>query len=693
MTRHEAHERIKKLCTEINYHRYLYHVLDRQEISDAALDSLKHELAKLETEFPDLVTPDSPTQRVGGKPLPGFKKIRHSVPMLSLNDAFSEEELAEWETRIKKLLPPSALRGPHALEYFAEIKVDGFAISLIYENGILKTGSTRGDGITGEDVTQNCKTIDSIPLQLHEVNIFEKQPEIKKILHDFPRVKHAVSHIPRLFEVRGEVYMAKKAFKLVNHEQKKRGLPLFANPRNSAAGSVRQLDSKITASRKLDFLAYDLVTDLGQETHEEEHLIAKLFGFKTVEHTTRCANQERVIAFWKDILARREKLPLQIDGIVIQVNNGSLFERLGIVGKAPRGALAFKFPAEQATTAVKNIIVQIGRTGVLTPVAELEPVNVSGVMVSRATLHNMDEIERLDVRIGDTIIIQRAGDVIPDIVKVLKNLRTGHAKKFHMPKIFCGQPVVRKQDEVAHRIAHPEKCKLVTREKIYHFVSKNAFDIAGLGPKIIDHLLDEGLIRDPADLFLLKEKDVEPLEQFAEKSAENLIHAIKSKKEIELPRFLYALGILHVGEETALDLARHFGTLEKLQNASLEKLQSVPNIGTVVAESIFQWLRDERNQQFLKKLLRAGIHIQHFTLHASRSALRDKIFVLTGGLESMTRDEAKKRVRESGGDISGSISEKTDYVIAGREPGSKFEKAKKLGVKIIDEKEFLKLVT
>lgn len=686
MTKQQAKERIEKLRKEINYHRYLYHVLDRQEISDAVLDSLKHELEKLEKEFPELITPDSPTQRVGGKPLPSFKKVRHSSPMLSLNDTFSEDELREWENRMAKL--NSGIKP----DYFAEIKVDGFAISLIYENGVLKTGSTRGDGKVGEDITENLKTIESIPLILHDVSEFSQEKEVKRILESFLRVKKAAFKMPQILEVRGEVYMTKRTFDAINREQEKKGLAKFANPRNIAAGSVRQLDPKITASRKLDFLAYDLVTDLGQETHEEEHLIAKLFGFKTMELAEYCKNRDTILLFWKKVLARREKLPFLIDGIVVQVNNGGLFEKLGVAGKAPRGAIAFKFPAKEATTVVEDIFAQVGRTGVLTPVALLKPIEVGGVTVSRATLHNMDEIERLDVRIGDTVIVQRAGDVIPDVVKVIKNLRLSTSRKFRMPRKFCGQTVIRKEGEVAHRIPYPEKCELVAREKFYHFVSKNALDIQGLGPKIVDRLFEEGLVRDPSDLFLLKEKDIETLERFAEKSAENLIHSVQSKKEIELPRFIYALGILHVGEETAIDLAEHFGTLDKLRDSSLEELKAVPNIGEVVAKSIYDWFREEKNRDFVKKLIRAGVHPKGYRIKTEGLKLKGLTFILTGGLESISRDQAKEKIRRLGGEISESVSRKTSYVIAGLEPGSKLERAKKLGVKIIGEKEFLKLV-
>lgn len=685
MAKGEAKNRIAKLRKEINHYRYLYHVLDRQEISDAALDSLKRELARLEEQYPNLVTPDSPTQRVAGKPLRGFKKIRHSNPMLSLGDAFSEKELKQWAERLQKLLPTD-----QKPEYFAELKIDGFAVSLVYENGILKHGSTRGDGKTGEDVTENLKTIEAVPLRIQDPQEMFKEKEIKKILTDFPGLEKILNKTPKTLEVRGEIYMSKKSFEEANGEQKKKNLPLFANPRNIAAGSVRQLDPKITASRKLDFLVYDVTTDMGQKTHQEKHLLAKVLGFKTIKETKLCKNLEDIAVFWNKVLKERERLPFLIDGVVVQVNKNDFFERLGVVGKTPRAAVAFKFPAEEATTTIENIIVQIGRTGVLTPVAVLKPVEVGGVTVSRATLHNMDEIKRLDVRIGDTVIIQRAGDVIPDIVKVLKNMRPRNTREFHMPRTFCGQKVVHPEGEVAHRLEHPEKCDLVNREKIYHFVSKNAFNIQGLGPKIIDHLLDEGLIQDAADLFVLKEKDLEHLERFAEKSAANLAEAIQERKKIELPRFIYALGLLHVGEETAFDLAKHFGNLDKLSKVSLEELRRIPNIGEVVAESVYNWFGQKAHQKFIHKLLGAGVKVG--SLRAVSKKLAGKTFVLTGSLENLARDEAKRLIRELGGDVSESVSRETDFVVAGSEPGSKLEKAKKLGVKIINEEELLKML-
>ena len=553
-------------------------------------------------------------------------------------------------------------------------------------------GSTRGAGRVGEDVTQNLKTIESMPLTLNMPEEIETFPEAKKIFHEFPAVKAAVSHMPKIFEIRGEVYMRKSAFGKINREQKKKGLPLFANPRNIAAGSMRQLDPAMAASRHLDFICYDLVTDIGQHTHEEEHLIAELFGFKIVDMAERCASVSGIMKFGNRVLETREKLDFLIDGIVAQVNSGDLFTRLGVAGKAPRGAIAFKFPAEEATSQVEDIIVQVGRTGVLTPVAILKPVQVGGVTVSRATLHNMDEIKRLDVRVRDTVIVQRAGDVIPDIVKVLKKLRPRSAKSFCMPRTFCGQAVVRQPGEVAHKILHPGKCELVQRERFYHFVSKGAFDISGLGPKIIDRLIDEGLVQNPADLFTLKEADIKGLERFGEKSAENIIASIYAKKEIELARLIYSFGILHVGEETALDLAQHFGTLDALARASKEDFERVANIGGVVAKSIYEWFGNKEHREFLAKLKHVGVSAHPMRISHKSQTLKGRTFVLTGTLAKMSRDEAKRAIRERGGEISESVSKKTDYVVVGAEPGSKAENANKLGVTIINEKKFRELL-
>jgi DNA ligase (NAD+) len=677
MNEKEAKERIEKLKKEINYHRYLYHVLDKIEISDAALDSLKHELSKLEQEFPRFITKDSPTQRVGGEAISKFEKVKHAIPMISLEDSFSNKEIEEWLLRIQKLVPSEKL------EFFSELKIDGFAISLIYKNGVFVEGSTRGDGAVGENVTSNLVTIPSIPLKLE---VFRKYPD-KKINE---RIENAIKS--GTIEVRGEVYMTLDAFEKVNKEQKKKGLEPYANPRNTAAGSIRQLDPKIAASRELDFLAYELVNDFGQSKHSEDHKICDAMGFRVDKLARECTGLKEIFEFHEEIFKKRSKLPHQIDGVVVRVNDNATFKKLGVAGKAPRGAMAFKYPGEESTTKVSDIIVQVGRTGVLTPVAVLEPVNVAGVTVTRATLHNEDEIERLGIKIGDTVIVQRAGDVIPDIVRVLANLRTGKEKFFKMPKKcpVCGHDVRRKEGEAAYKCSN-KNCPARKRINIYHFVSKKAFNIVGLGPETIDRLMDDGLIADAADIFSLKKEDLEQMERFAEISASKLVDSIQKSKHITLAKFIYALGIEHVGEETALDLAKYFSDTDKIRSASEEDLSKIPDVGPVVAHSIHSWFKDEYNGKLLAKFHKAGIKIE-VPKKTLSTKLGGKTFVLTGELESMSRDSAKEKIRELGGENSGSVSINTDYVVAGLNPGSKYDKAKKLGVKIIDEKEFIKMI-
>ena len=676
MTKKEVRGRIEKLKKVINEARYAYHVLDKSIISDSALDSLKHELYQLEQKFPEFQTPDSPTQRVGGEPLDSFKKVEHKVPMLSIEDVFTEGEIKDWEEYLKRLIPEQKF------DYFAELKIDGFAISLIYKNGLFHSGSTRGDGRVGEDVTQNLKTIESIPLRLEikgslPNKIIEQQ--VKKIIEKGE------------IEIRGEVYMNVRDFEKLNKELEKKGEKTFANPRNLAAGSIRQLNPKLAASRPLKFLAYDIITDLSQTKHSEDHKILPVLGFKTDEGK-ECKNLSEVINFWKEIARNREKFPFQIDGVVVNINDNSTFQKLGIVGKSPRAVRAFKFSPKQATTIIENIKLQVGRTGTLTPVAILKPVNVGGVTISRATLHNEDEIKKLGVKIGDTVIIGRAGDVIPDVIQVLPQLRTGEEKDFKMPKHcpVCKTELIRPKEETLWRCPNP-KCLARKREYFYHFVSKGAFNIMGLGPKIIDRLLDEALISDPADIFLLKEEDVSSLERFAEKSAQNLIKAIQLKKKIDLAHFLYALGIRNVGVETAQDLAQYFGSLDKIKKASLNDLERVMDIGPVVAKSIYDFFQNKRNLNFIEKLMKVGVKII-LAEKPKEQPLKGKTFVLTGGLESMTREKAKEKIRFLGGEISESVSQKTNFVVVGKEPGSKYEKAQKLGVKIINEAEFLKLI-
>jgi len=671
MDKKEAKKRIEKLREVINRHRYLYHVLDKQEISDSASDSLKKELFDLEQQFPDLITKDSPTQRIGGEPLKEFKKFKHPQRMTSFNDAFSESDMQDWEKRFLKLLPDSQ-KG--MINYYCELKIDGLAIELIYENGLLVTGSTRGDGITGEDITKNLKTVEAIPLALEG-----------RTLQSF-----GGSDPPTTLVVRGEVFISKKEFERMNKEQEQKGLAVYANPRNIAAGSIRQLDPKITASRKLDSFAYELLTDFGQVTHEDKHKILKDLGFKTNKHNKLCKNLQEVFEFREKWIKEREKLDYEIDGVVVLVNNNEIFEKLGIVGKAPRAGIAYKFPQAQSTTKVVDIQVQVGRTGAMTPVAILEPVQVTGITITRATLHNEDEIKRLGLKIGDTVIVGRAGDVIPDIIKVLPELRNGKEKTFKMPTHCpaCGTKLEKSDTEVLLRCPN-KNCFAQRRRNFYHFVSRTAFNIDGLGPKIIDRLMDEGLVQDPADLFDLKEGDVKNLERFAEKSAENLIKSVQDKKEITLAKFIYALGIRNVGEETAIDLAKHFGNISKIKKASLEDFEQISDIGPIVSKSIYEWLKERENLKFVERLEKK---VKITNPQPKAQKFKDKTFVLTGSLESMSRDEAHAKIRELGGDVSESVSSKTSYVVVGLDPGSKAEKAKKLGVEILSEKQFLDLI-
>ncbi len=675
LTKEQAKKRIAKLKDLVKHHEYQYHVLDNPEISDAVFDSLKRELYNLEQKYPELITSDSPTQRVSGQALERFEKVRHQQTMLSLEDVFYQEELEDWQERIQKMVPGTKL------DYFAELKIDGFAITLIYQNGIFVQGATRGDGKIGEDVTQNLKTINSIPLSLKlrgKVNSSKIKEKIQQ------KIKQGK------IEIRGEVYLPEKSFQKINQDRKKKGLEPYANPRNTAAGSIRQLDPKTAASRALSFFAYDVVSDLAQETHQQEHQIARALGFKTTQEKY-CPNLSEAIRFWKRIKIAREKLAYQIDGIVINVNSNQIFKKLGVAGKAPRGAIAFKFPAGEATTQVKDIILQVGRTGALTPVALLKPVRLGGVLITRATLHNQDEINRLDVRIGDTVVIQRAGDVIPDVVRVIKDLRTGQEKKFVIPKFcpICGSKVIRLKGEAVHRCINKE-CASVLRQKIIYFVSKKGFDIEGLGPEIVSQLMDQDLIHDAANIFSLKKGDLLPLERFAEKSADNLVKAIEKSKKIPLARFINALGIRHVGEETAIDLAQYYGSLDKIAQASAEELSRVENIGQVVAQSIYKWFNNKKNQKFIQRLLKAGVEIIEPRTFAKK--LQGKNFVLTGQLNELTRDEAKSKIRQLGGQVSSAVSGETDYLILGSNPGSKYDKAHQFGVKIVREKEFLRML-
>ena len=711
-------KRIEKLKKEINYHRYVYHVLDKLEISDAALDSLKNELQQLEQQYPEFITLDSPTQRVGGLPLEKFQKVQHSIPMISLFDAFSPDDMRDWEKRLEKILISSKgahfaplvkrdcfiplVAGRGGIHYYAELKMDGLAVALIYEQGKFVLGATRGDGEIGENVTQNLKTIEAIPLILRRP---EKSELIKIGLTDKSIEKLYQTLEYGRFEARGEAIMPNNVFADLNKKYKKQGRSELANPRNAAAGSIRQLDSKLTAERKLDCYIYSLATDLGLMCHEQEHKLAELLGFKVLKQNKYCKNLEEAIKFHDYWEKHRDKVLFDCDGVVIVVNNLNLWEKLGTVGKGPRYIMAYKFAAEQATTILEDVVWQVGRTGVLTPTAHLKPVQVYGVLVSRATLHNMDEIKRLSLKIGDTVVIERAGDVIPKVVKVLIGLRTKKEKEINQPVSCpnCGGIVIKKAGEVAYRCVN-KNCYAINLRNLTHWASKNAMNIDGLGPKIIEQLMNKGLVKDVSDFYQLTVGDLKPLDRFADKSAENLIKAIANKKQVDLARFLFGLGIYHVGEETSLLLAKQLGAknqelqirefIDYFQNLKLEDLEKLPDIGSIIGQSIYNWFHDRYNVELLLKLERNGLIIKTQITDKSfvEQKLAGKTFVLTGTLISLTRDEAKTKIRELGGSISLSVSKNIDFVVVGAEPGSKFDNAKKLGVKIIKEEEFLKLI-
>lgn len=691
MTKEQAKERISKLKKEINVYRYQYHVLNKLDISEAALDSLKHELKKLEDQYPDLITSDSPTQRVAGEPLKKFEKIKHRdwkgklKKMYSLEDAFSQDEVKEWferlENHFKKQGDKEYKVFSEAVKqngFYCDVKMDGLAISLFYENGVLKEGGTRGDGETGEKITENLKTIDAIPM------VLEKD-----------------SGFPESLRVRGEAFLTKKEFERINKEQAKKGEKLYANPRNVAAGTLRQLDAKVAASRKLSFYAYGIPggEDPKEDkeyfnlypTHKSEYDALNTYGIPTNPLGRVVKTIEEVYAFHKEIAKKRENIPYEIDGIVVSVNDNMMYAKAAYVGKTPRAAIAYKFEAKEATSIVEDIIVGVGRTGVITPIAVLSPVSIGGVTVRRATLHNIDQIERLGLKIGDTVIVERAGDVIPAVTKVLPHLRPKNAKQFHMPRYcpICGSLL--KREGVAYKCEN-KNCPAITREHLYHFVSRGAFNIVGLGPKLLDKFYEQGLIKDATDIFSLKAHDIASLERLGEKSAHNIVQAINKSKVIPLSRFIYSLGIIHVGVETAHDLAEHFRDIKKIEHASLETLNAISNIGGVVAKSIYDWFNNKGNKAFVEKLLHKGIMIENPKKHTNQERLQGKTFVITGELSAMSRQEAKIKIRELGGNLSGSVSKKTSYVVVGENPGSKYEKARQLGVPIIGEKEFLQMI-
>lgn len=671
MTKKQAAERINKLRELINDYRYHYHVLDESIMNEAAADSLKHELSQLEEQYPDLITPDSPTQRVAGAPLPGFKQVEHSSRMLSLNDVFDEEEAKAWQTRIVKLLPAGAKP-----EYFADIKMDGLACALVYQDGVLTRGITRGDGFVGEDVTANVRTIDSIPLKLRAD-------------------KQAARFLRGRTEVRGEIVMYKDDFKRLNERRAKEGKPLFANPRNTAAGTIRQLDPKLVASRPLHFRAYDLQRDAAAEvpTHDYAYKTLRSLGFLASKEARVLKTIDEVTRFFNDWETKRQKLPFNTDGLVVKVNDRQLYSRLGVVGKAPRGAVALKYAAEQATSKIKDIFVSIGRTGAATPVAMLEPVVISGSTVQMATLHNQSEIARKDIRVGDTVIVHKAGDIIPEVIEPLAKLRDGSEKPFLMPAKCpeCNTKLVKyKAEDVIWRCPN-EHCPSRSWKRIEHFASKAALDIDGLGEKNVIALIDAGLVKDQADIYKLKAEAVIKLDRYAEISANKLVTAIETKKTPPLGRFVYGLGIRHVGAQTAIDLANHFRSLEKLSEATIDELSAVEGIGEVVAESIVEWFSEPRNRKLLEKFKKLNVWPQPIKRVGGR--LSGQNFVVTGSLESMGRETAADRIRSLGGTFQSSVGQDTDYLVVGANVGeSKLAKAAKLGTKQINEKEFLKLL-
>jgi len=673
----EVIKRAEELRREIEYHNYQYYVLDSPIISDAEYDKLMRELQELEERYPSLVTPDSPTQRVGAPPQEFFRTHEHLQPMLSLANAFGEDELRAFDQRIKRML---GLAADASVEYVSELKIDGLAVSLTYRDGVFTTGATRGDGYRGEDVTANLRTIKSIPLNID---------------HSAPA--RGAPPVPALMEVRGEVFLLHDEFRRINEERALRGEPTFANPRNAAAGSVRQLDPNVTARRHLDIFCYGIgyIENGGFATHYEVLRALGAWKFKTNPNIRLCANIDEVLDFCNEWQTRRETLNYDIDGVVVKVNSLELQERLGYVARSPRWAIAYKYPAREAVTVIRDIFVSVGRTGALTPVAVMDPVEVGGVTVSRATLHNEDEIRRKDVRIGDTVVIQRAGEVIPEVVRVIKEKRDGDEIEFRMPDRcpVCGAEVERPEGEAVARcigIACPQQL----RERIKHFTSRLAMNIEGVGPALIDQLVERGLVRDPADLYFLTKEQLLGLERMGEKSAQNVLDAIERSKDTTLSRLVYALGIRHVGERTAQVLAEHFGSLERLASASAEELATVPDVGPVVAASIEKFFRQEETKTVLEKLKRAGIRVQEARPRVveEEAVLAGKTFVFTGELKSMTRDEAEELVARLGGRATSSVSRNTDFVVAGEKPGSKLERARELGVTVLSEAEFLRMV-
>jgi DNA ligase (NAD+) len=664
-------KKVEKLREKIRHHEYRYYVLDAPEVSDADFDKLMNELKRIEAQHPALITPDSPTQRVGGKPREGFVKARHSSPMLSLDNAYSEEELRDWERRVHDL------SGRTDLEYLCELKLDGMSLALVYSDGRLQRGITRGDGSTGEDVTLNVRTVRSIPLTV-------AKDKLKK------------AGIPTDFETRGEMLMPLAAFHKLNEEREKQGLAVFANPRNFTAGTVRQLEPSITAQRRMDYFAYMLLKDghtfFDRQSKTMDALEA--VGFKANPNRKLAKNLDEVLKFIQSWEAKRDSLPYEIDGIVIKVDRTAWQRELGFTGKAPRWAIAYKFAARGAVTQIEDIVPQVGRTGKLTPVAWLKPVPIGGTKISRATLHNMDEIERLGVKIGDWVEVERGGDVIPKVVKVVENDQEHPRgdKPFVMPEHcpVCGGNVVRSPGEADHRCVNAN-CPAKLQGTILHFASRHIMDIDGLGEALVNQLTERGLVKNVADLYKLTKDDLLRLERMGEKSADNVLKEISDSKQLPLERVIYGLGIRFVGERTAQFLAEHFGSLDAIMNARAEELEEVNEVGPRIAESIVEFFADEHNRKLVNDLRKAGLTFAGQKKEKG-TKLTGKTFVLTGTLERHTRDEAKKMIEDAGGRVSGSVSQKTDYVVAGSDAGSKLDKARELGVSVIAEKELEGLV-
>ena len=673
MIKNDPAARAARLRELINDYRYHYHVLNESIMSEAAADSLKHELSQLETKHPELITPDSPTQRVAGEPLPGFTQVRHSSRMLSLNDVFDEPELTAWEKRIVKLLPDKAKP-----EYFVDLKLDGLACALVYEDGRLTRAVTRGDGFVGEDVTANVRTIDSVPLKLRQS---------RKYGH----------FVGGRTEVRGEIVMYRYDFAKLNEDRAKKGFPAFANPRNLAAGTIRQLDPKLVAGRPLHFHGYDLLRDNPGEVPANEFAYRALreLGMPTNPMAKVVGSIKDLIVFAKTWEISRHELPFNTDGLVIKLNDRRLFASLGVVGKAPRGAVAFKYPAEEATTVIKDIVISIGRTGAATPVAVFSPIVVAGTTVQHASLHNADEIGRKDIRVGDTVVIFKAGDIIPQVLKALLELRPKRAKAFDMEAELARQypelKFTRPAGEAVYRVKGASG-RLLLKKALQHFASKSALDIEGLGEKNVAALVEARLVRDLADIYTLKQQQIEELERFAEISAAKLIRAIANSKHPQLPRFVYGLGIRHVGVQTAIDLVQYFKSVERLSRATLEQLNEVEGVGVIVAESVLAWFADPDNESLLTKFQKLGVW-PIFESHSS-GPLKGKNFVITGSLNSMSREEAAERIRQCGGTFQTAVGKDTDYLVVGANVGeSKLVKARELGTKQIDEQGLLNMLS